>query len=266
MSTGPKYKFQFQFQKFKTMPKQKGLIKIEGTIDGVTFYKNSEGHFVRMAGGVNKKRIMTDPAFARTRENISEFGNNAKAAKFLRDTAGIMVSRATDKRTSNRLFSIFNRIKNLDGSSPRGERRISIGLETAEGKNLLKNFDFNKDSQLRNILKREFALDTTTGVFTIAGLIPNLHISFPQGATHCSISLGSLLLDFETETGELVQSAVENFLLDTTETAVNLTATPATGTGIVCFLLLLEFFQEVNAVQYPLNNGAFNVLNILDVV
>jgi hypothetical protein len=133
------------------MPKQKGLVKFEGTIDGLTFYKNSEGHFVRMAGGVSKTRIMNDPAFARTRENINEFGKNAKAAKFLRDTAGIMVVRAKDARTSNRLMQIFNKIKNMDDVSDRGQRKISIGITQPEGKSLLKNFDFNKNAQLRNI-------------------------------------------------------------------------------------------------------------------
>jgi hypothetical protein len=29
---------------------------------------------------------------------------------------------------------------------------------------------------------------------------------------------------------------------------------------------LIEFFQEVNGVQYLLNNGMYNVLNILEVI
>jgi len=27
----------------------------------------------------------------------------------------------------------------------------------------------------------------------------------------------------------------------------------------------VEFFQEINGVQYPLKNGAYNVLNIVEV-
>jgi hypothetical protein len=37
------------------------------------------------------------------------------------------------------------------------------------------------------------------------------------------------------------------------------------GTGTKVFLLKLEFFQMVNAVQYPLKNGAFNSLKIIEV-
>ncbi len=49
------------------MAKLKSLIKIEGTLDDLTFYKGKEGFLVRSKGGVSKKRINNDPAFARTR-------------------------------------------------------------------------------------------------------------------------------------------------------------------------------------------------------
>jgi hypothetical protein len=48
------------------MGKSAGIIKIEGTLDGLTFYKSKDGYMVRTKGGVSKKRIMTNPAFART--------------------------------------------------------------------------------------------------------------------------------------------------------------------------------------------------------
>ena len=49
------------------MARQKGLIRIQGTLDGITFYKTPDGNLVRTAGGIDKKRIATDPGFARTR-------------------------------------------------------------------------------------------------------------------------------------------------------------------------------------------------------
>ncbi len=44
----------------------------------------------------------------------------------------------------------------------------------------------------------------------------------------------------------------------------DLTAVP-TGTGTKFFLLKMEFFQQVNALQYPLKNGAFNSLKVIEV-
>jgi hypothetical protein len=38
-----------------------------------------------------------------------------------------------------------------------------------------------------------------------------------------------------------------------------------TGTGVNIYVLLLAFFQEVNGFKYLLNNGAYNVLHILEV-
>ena len=59
------------------MGKLAGIIKLEGTLDGLTFYKSADGYLVRTKGGVSKTKIMNDPSFARTRENLCEFGANA---------------------------------------------------------------------------------------------------------------------------------------------------------------------------------------------
>lgn len=67
------------------MAKLKGIIKIEGTLQDMTFYKTQDGHLVKTKSGVSGSRIATDPAFARTRENGAEFGSAAKAGKLLRN-------------------------------------------------------------------------------------------------------------------------------------------------------------------------------------
>ena len=40
----------------------------------------------RLKGGIDKKRIATDPAFQRTRENGAEFGRAGKGGKLLRSS------------------------------------------------------------------------------------------------------------------------------------------------------------------------------------
>lgn len=247
------------------MPRQKGLFKIEGSIDGVTFYRNAEGHFVRMAGGVSKSRIMNDSAFARTRENISEFGNNAKAAKLLRDAMGALVKNAKDSRTSNRLMQLFNKVKNLDTVSPRGQRKISIALEDPVAKNFLQKFDFNKRAQLSNVLRRTFDLDPLAGTFAINAFVPAQDLLKPDGATHATVIYAALGLDFDTAQSDLVQALPVNFALDNVPQELSLSLDLPDTLPSVFQLLLIEFFQEVNTVQYPLNNGTFNVLNILNV-
>ncbi len=69
------------------MAKQKSFLKVAGTLDGLTFYKSVDGHLVRTKA-CSKSRIMNDPAFIRTRENIAEFGSTAQWGKLLRNAIG----------------------------------------------------------------------------------------------------------------------------------------------------------------------------------
>ncbi|MCC6760406.1 MAG: hypothetical protein IT252_04285, partial [Chitinophagaceae bacterium] len=48
------------------MARQKGIIKLDGTIGGITFYKSQDGYLAREKGGVEGDRIANDPSFART--------------------------------------------------------------------------------------------------------------------------------------------------------------------------------------------------------
>lgn len=66
------------------MAKQKGIIKLKGTLGDITFYKSQDGFLAREKGGIEASRIASDRAFQRTRENGSEFGNANKAGKMLR--------------------------------------------------------------------------------------------------------------------------------------------------------------------------------------
>lgn len=44
------------------MAKQSGIIKLEGTIGDITFYKSQDGLLARAKGGVDAKRIQNDAA------------------------------------------------------------------------------------------------------------------------------------------------------------------------------------------------------------
>ena len=48
------------------MAKQKSLVKVEGTIGDLNFYKTKNGYMVREKSTISPERIATDPAFKRT--------------------------------------------------------------------------------------------------------------------------------------------------------------------------------------------------------
>ncbi len=45
------------------MARQRSIIKLDGTIGGITFYKSKDGYLAKEKGGIPAERIRTDPAF-----------------------------------------------------------------------------------------------------------------------------------------------------------------------------------------------------------
>ncbi len=185
----------------------------------------------------------------------------------MRLALGSLVFKAKDSRLTSRLLQLMSRVKNLDTVSARGKRNVGVGVGTADGKQLLKGFDFNANAPLSGVLFSPFELNVVTGITSIASIITAEQLQFPQGATHVSFQSAVLALDFDTEVSELAYSNIENLLIDLNPTSINLTPTSMpSGTGLQLFLLMLSFYQEVNGIQYSLKNEEYNVLNVVEVV
>jgi len=249
------------------MAKASGIIKIEGTVEDLTFYKKDGKNFVRKKGGIAKERIANDPNFVRTRENNTEFAHSGSSGKTLRMAMGTLVFKAKDSKLSSRLLQTMSRIKNMDSSSARGERKVAIGITTPEGKMQLKDFDFNANAPLKGVFFAPYALNTATGEITITNFIPLEHLHYPQGATHISLQSAVVHLDFATTESEIAYSPIVNLPINLTmATQTLLPSSVPTGGGVQLFLFMISFYQEVNTVQYSLKNEEYNVLNILEVV
>ena len=250
------------------MAKLESLLKIEGTLDGMTFYKGPDGSYlVKTKSGVSKNRIANDPAFIRTRENGQEFGHVATSGKWFRRAIATLLFDVKDRYKSSRLTQVLAKVKNLDTTSVRGERKVNIGLQTAEGKELLKFFDFNKNAKLNSILRTNYSLDTTTSEVQIPEFNPLQHLGVPQGATHVEISAALLKFNFEDGVGDVVVSNVENLQIENIETSLVFTFpnTPG-GTGNDYYFLKVAFYQTINATQCPLNNGVYNAVQLIEIV
>lgn len=249
------------------MAKQTGFLKISGTLDDVTFYRTKDGNLVKMKSSLNKARIAKDPKFARTRENGAEFGNAAKSGKLFRVNLRPLSFNSTDNRIVSRVTQLMSKIKNMDSTSIRGERNVGKGIYTAEGKSLLKGFEFNQYSELSSILYKSYLLNSLTGEITIDNLKPSSDIVFPSGATHVRLRGGYAVFDFTSNIVDLKMTNIIN--LAYSEPSSTITLTPdslPTGTGIKVYLLKIEFFQVVNGDQYLLKNGDYNALRVIDVV
>ena len=248
------------------MAKQKGLLKMEGTLDNLTFYKSQDGHLVKTKGGVSADRIANDPTFVRTRENGQEFASAAKAGKLLRDTFRVMMLTASDNRVTTRLTKLMTDIKNEDTTSVRGERNVGVGITTATGLQMLAGFEFNINAMLSSIVYTQGQADLVTGIATLGPLTPINDIAWPSGATHVSFSAGYAVVDFASGNSDVKFTNKVNLPLDGTTSTVTLTPTALpSGVATKVYAIEVEFFQEVNAVQYSLKNGAYNALAIIQV-
>ena len=249
------------------MAQQKSIFKLKGTIGGVSFYKSKDGYLAREKGGVDASRIANDPGFARTRENGTEFAHSATAGKLLRDAVRVLGKDASDGRISSRLTQVMTQIKNLDSVNARGERSVAEGINTDEGKAILRGFNFNINAELGSVLSNPYQVNADTGEITIPALTPNQDVNIPDGATHIIFKSGFASVNFAT--GESDFTVSEPIRLATDVTAQSLSLKPANvpaveGTHFI--LLAIDFVQSVNNTDYSLNNNAFNVLTIVEVV
>lgn len=248
------------------MAQQKSILKLKGTIGGITFYKSKDGYLAREKGGVDASRIANDPGFARTRENGAEFANAASAGKLLRDSVRVLGKDASDGRVTARLTQVMAQIKNMDEANARGERSAAEGMAKDEAKALLNGFNFNEKAVLGAVLYTPFSVDAATGEIKIEALNPQNDISLPSGATHVVLKSGFASINFLTGESEMTVSAPVRIATDAAVQAVSLkpAAAPAVvGTHI--YLLSIDFVQSVNNADYSLNNNSYNVLAIVGI-
>lgn len=248
------------------MAKQKGIIKLDGTIGGITFYKSQDGYLAREKGGVSAEKIANDPNFQRTRENGEEFGRAGKAGKLLRNSIRAMLQNASDSRMVSRLTAEMVKVIQEDVTNNRGLRNVIDG--EAE---LLEGFEFNRNGKLGTTLYAPFigTIDRVAGTLTatIPSFVPINMIAAPGGTTHFKVVSAGTEIDFENETFVMDSQASAILPWDATATAALSLANAVTANSTHPLFLALgvEFYQEVNGQMYSLKNGSYNPLALIKV-
>ena len=248
------------------MAQQKGILPVRGTIGNLTFYKSRDGYLVREKGGIEAQRIATDPAFQRTRENGAEFGRAGKAGKLLRNAIRGLTINASDSKMISRLTKEMVKVIQADAVNPRGLRNVIDG-EAA----LLQGFEFNLNAKLSTTVYAPFtaSIDRITGllVIDIAPFVPLNMVNAPSGATHFRLSSAGTEIDFEGNFYAVDVQATVDLPWDNVPTpAITLTNAVTANSVHPLFLLLgIDFYQFVNGSLYPLKNGAFNALSLVQV-
>lgn len=247
------------------MGQQDGIIKIKGQVGGISFYKSKDnGYLARQKGGVQSSRLKNDPAFERTRENGAEFGRAGKASKILRTAFRNLLIHTADSKLVSRLTRDMLRVVHSDSTNVRGKRNVPDGKIS-----LLAGFEFNQHAKLAATFFAPYTsmVDRITGtlVITIPDFVSSNMIAAPAGATHFKLISGSAAIDFEAGTYVVDTKVGEAFALSPqaiTVTPLTHVVTPA-STQPLFLVFGIEFYQQVNGVQYPLKNGAHNALALV---
>ena len=249
------------------MARQKGIIKLQGQMGGVSFYKSQQdGFLAREKGGVDASRIQNDPSFARTRENSAEFGRAGAAGKLLRTSLRGLLINIADSRMTSRLTAEMVKVIRADATNIRGERNVIDG--EAE---LLEGFEFNDNAKFYSTFFAPFtpAIDRAEGILQVdvPAYIPGNMIGAPQGATHVKLSAAGIEIDFEGGTYVMNMTSTPEIVLGPqNEAAVALSNAVTPASVHPLFVAFgIEFFQQVNGAFYPLKNGFFNALALVKI-
>ncbi|MCX7548102.1 hypothetical protein OS188_09070 [Xanthomarina sp. F1114] len=128
------------------MAKQKGLIKIHGTLNGISYYPLGGQYISRIATGPSKERIQTDPAYAKVRANNLEFGMASRLSKAIRTGILETAKEFQDSTMASRLTGVCYKIIKEGSGSP-GKREASL----TNNPKALKGFQLNQKQSFEQI-------------------------------------------------------------------------------------------------------------------
>lgn len=263
------------------MAKNIGLIKISGKIGDLQFFQKKGQTYVGLSSSLSKERIKKDPAFKRTRENMSEFGGAASVSKAIRLKL-IPIAGLIESGLHARLTSVLREMMNM-GAGQRGQRAVEFVANGA----VLEGFELNKSTRLSEVMQTNNVLSTNTDrnqlSLDIAEFLPDDYLLIPDGASHFKIHLAALAMsNFEVNgTSGKYQptNASQHGLFANTESAllnvdslvtggvhisVDLPGSPVLAADVaLAGIVGIEFLQEVNGTFYQFaSNNAVKIIKV----
>jgi hypothetical protein len=257
------------------MSKQTSLVTFTGKMGGISFFQRRNGEYAaRKSGGPKKERILTDPAFERTRENMSEFGGLAMAVGSLSRVFS-PVKNLRDTGLRGRASKLFRTMMRFDVDHVRGKRPI---LVSQYGNELL-DLEINEKSAFKSSFGAKYvttnAADRKLVTTNIALLKVRSMVSAPKDATHFQlVQLAGVLADTvynadvnRYECADPVLDTVSNVTFSeyiplgnddqqsvTLETPIPIEGA-LNGQVTVVQALGILFFTQDGTAYYPLNQG-----------
>lgn len=253
--------------KIKDMGKvESSLVKLSGSLNDITFYTREGKEYYRKKSNLNKDRFEKDPAFARTRERSSEFGNSSRFAKILFDVASPYTKGRRDSRAYNRLMSVMNKIKDFDTLSESGQRNPMQGISNPEAQSLLLDYRFDTRVGLHSFLYRNFELDEQ-GRLSLLAFNPMKELLSIEGA----VGFSMLSYNIEVEPAEgachVERSNEYQGIIEDSFSDVILTFNkPAAAAKTQIYMLMLTFHERQRGNSIPMSGKQGSICAFIAVV
>lgn len=169
------------------MPKQKGIIQLKGTLDGICYYQLNGKYISRKAVGPSKERINNDPAFKNVKSNNQEFGAASMLSKAIRTGLAANAVNFKDTYMASRLSGLCRKIIQK-GRGNLGQREANLH----NNPKALIGFQLNKEKPFNQIYTVIPLITYNTSNNRITILIPkstnNNLIKRPKSATHFQLT------------------------------------------------------------------------------
>ncbi|MGV8091694.1 MAG: hypothetical protein AB2L24_07515 [Mangrovibacterium sp.] len=250
------------------MARQAGDIKLEGTINDITFYKMENRYFVRQKAGVDRKRFMNDPAFLRSRESSHTFGLASAAAGIFRMAFSSLLQDFPCHRLNSAVTGAMVKVFPGDEASRDGACALNSGnLRVIEG------FEFNKCALLGDILQVPYHADIDRGRgearVSVPGFIPSDCLINSGNGTHMKFHMGCAAIHFQDGTYQFVRTESEPIPIGLKqEQAFDLSVVlPGTEINDLPLFLVLgvEFYRKALQKYFKLAGGIYNALQVIRV-
>jgi hypothetical protein len=264
------------------MAKQKGIIKVQGTVGGLTFYQLNGQSLLRESNGPSKDKIKNDPGFKRTRENNQEFAGSAMAGKALRMGLVQEFKDMSDSTCTARILKVCRAIISK-ANGIRGQRPFL----PADHKDSFLFLSFNQSVSFDSLFLAPYTLDTAGTRNQLTIQVPDFNtgnlVHAPSGATHFRlVNLISALssYQFNTTTGKYdADDTLNNSKNDfnatdyiplggmvgasTSLTSVLAGAPILPPASVLVACIGIEFYQEIGGAKYLLSSGnAMKIVNV----
>lgn len=267
------------------MAQQVGVVKYKGTIGDIRHFKikGLSGNYAGLKGGATAEQIKTDVAFARTRENMNEFGGCAMVGKSIRAGQSQLVKTMSDAQFTGRLTGIVKKINLEDQSEARGTRAILI----SQAPQYLVGVNFNRNYSFDTIFTPKITLTANADRNTVTLATEDFEalkaVNAPSGATHFRlINSISVISDYSYNSTTGVYEPVEDSLNELSKVVYSdyiavgagttsalsiesaLADSPTMTTDVsVLGCVAIEFYQKVGENYYTLNDS--NCMKIVNI-